>query len=56
MEGIRLTYNEDSGSPADSLLETKVLINSTISNTNQGAKFTTADIKDYFLATPMVKT
>ena len=30
--GNRLTYTEDSGSPAANLLETKVLLNSTISD------------------------
>ena len=51
--GNRLTYEEDAGSPAANLLETKVLINSVISDAKSGAKFMTADIKDYFLATPM---
>ena len=53
--GDRLSYAEDAGSHAANLLETKVLINSTISDANKGAKFMTADIKDYFLATPMDK-
>ena len=44
--GNRLTYNEESGSPADSLFETKSLISSTISNTIQRAKFMTADIRE----------
>ena len=34
-------------------METKLLLNSTISNTHKGAKFISADIKDHFLATPM---
>ena len=51
--GDRLSYENDSGSPAANLLETKVLLNSTISDASKGAKFMTADIKDYFLATPM---
>ena len=54
--GNRLNYVEDAGSPAANLLETKVLINSTISDANKGGKFMTADIKDYFLATSMKKT
>ena len=53
--GNRLSYNEDSGSPAANLLETKVLLNSTISDAIKGAHFMTADIKYYFLATPMAK-
>ena len=53
--GDRLTYNDDAGSPAANLLETKLLINSTISDAAKGARFMTADIKDHFLATPMEK-
>ena len=51
--GDKLSYPYDSGSPAANLLETKILINSTISNAGRGARFMSADIKDYFLATPM---
>ena len=50
--GDRLTYAEDAGSSAVNLLETKVLINSTISDAEKGAEFMTANIIDYFLATP----
>ena len=53
--GNWLSYNEDSGLPAGNLLETKVLLNSTISDATKGARFMTANIKDYFLATPMDK-
>ena len=35
--GKRLTYEEDAGSPAANLLETKGLISRTISNAKQGA-------------------
>ena len=51
--GDKLSYTLDSGSPAANLLETKVLINSTISDAHKGARFMCADIKDYFLASPM---
>ena len=51
--GDRLIYPGDTGSPAANLLETKILINSTISDAHKGARFMSADIKDYFLATPM---
>ena len=37
------------------LIESKLIINSTISDADQGARFVTADIKDYFLATPMAR-
>ena len=46
--GNRLSYEDDSGSPAANLLETKVLINSVILDAKSGAQFMTADIKDYF--------
>ena len=49
----RLTYEEDAGSSAVNLLETRVLINSVISDAKNGVKFMTVDIKEYFLATPM---
>ena len=49
----RLSYDDDAGSPAANLLETKILINSTISDAHRGARFGCMDIKDHFLATPM---
>jgi hypothetical protein len=49
--GDRLPYPEDSGSPAATLLEAKILFNSVIST--PGSCFTVADIKDYFLQSPM---
>ena len=55
VEGDRLTYHEDTGSPAASLVETKLLLNSTISDAHKGAKFFTCDLKDFYLATPMEK-
>ena len=48
-----MLYDKDTGSPASNLLETKVLINSIISDTNKGARFVSLNIKDYFLATPI---
>ena len=53
--GNKLHYTDDAGSPAANLLETKVLINSTISEASRGARFMTADINDFFLASPMKK-
>ena len=35
------------------MVETKLLVNSTISDASKGAKFMSMDLKDYFLATPM---
>ena len=51
--GDRSSHPLDAGSPATDMMETKLLINSTISDAHKGARFLTADIKDYFLATPM---
>jgi hypothetical protein len=51
--GDKLPYDDDAGSPAASLLESKLIINSTISDADKGARFLTADLKDNFLASPM---
>jgi hypothetical protein len=51
--GDKLPYDDDAGSPAASLLETKLILNSTISDAVKGAQFLCADLKDHFLATPM---
>ena len=48
----KLTCELDSGSPAASLLATKILINSIIFDVNRGAKFMSLDIKDFFLLHP----
>ena len=53
--GDRLDYASDAGSPTASLLEAKLLINSTISDADKGATFFAADLKDFFLTTPMDK-
>jgi hypothetical protein len=51
--GDRLEYNKYAGSPDASLLETKLIINSTISNANNNVLFLCAGLKDFFLATVM---
>ena len=51
--GDKLSYSSDTGSPAASLLKTKILLNSTISDAHKGARFMCMDLKDFFLATPM---
>ena len=51
--GDRLQYPDDTASPAATLLETKLLLNSTISQSAQNARFMTIDIKDFFLQTIM---
>ena len=53
--GDKLSFNDDAGSPATDLLETKLLLNSTISDSPRGAFFISADIKDYFLGSNMKK-
>jgi hypothetical protein len=51
--GDKLPYADDAGSPAASLLETKLVLNSTISDADKGARFLCANLKDHFLASPM---
>ena len=47
--GDVLEYEGNASSPAASLLEAKLLINSTISDAQAGARFMSADLKDFFL-------
>ena len=54
--GDRLSCPDDTGSPAANLLETKLLVNSTISDAKYGARFICTDIVNYFLASPMART
>ena len=49
----KLSYSHDMGSPAANLIETKILLNSVISESDKGARFMTLDLKDHFLASPM---
>ena len=51
--GDRLSYPDDAGSPAANMLETKILINSVISDARKGARFMSADVKYFFLNSPM---
>ena len=51
--GDKLPYDSDSGSPAQNLLEMKLLLNSVIFDANIGARFLSMDLKDMFLHTPM---
>ena len=56
MGGDRLEYPDEISSPTASLLETKLLLNSVISDYKvHNAKFCSLDIKDFFLATPMIR-
>ena len=54
--GDRLTYGNDAGSPATNLLETKIILNSTILDAWKGVRFMLLDIKDHFYSTPIEKT
>ena len=51
--GDKLTCLDDTGSPAANLLETKLLLNSTISDAKYGARMMCVDIVNFFLASPM---
>ena len=49
----KLIYESDAGSPATDMVETKILLNSIISDPTQKARFATMDLKDMFLHTIM---
>jgi len=51
--GDRLDYPEDPISPAVSIIDTKIHINSTISDAKKGARYMTMDINIFYLGTPM---
>ena len=53
MGSDRLDFDADSGSPTSNMLQTKIIVNSVISDASKGARFMTLDIKDHFIATPM---
>ena len=51
--GDKLDYFGNPASPAASLLESKLLINSVISDAHKGARFASLDLKDHFLQSEM---
>ena len=51
--GDNLTHEEDAGAPTAYLLETKIIINSVISDAKQGAILCSYYIKDFLFASPM---
>ena len=53
--GDKLIYDGDPSSPAVSLLNTKIFFNSVISDAHKGARFSSADIKNHYLQSPMKK-
>ena len=46
-------YSNDTAFPATDMLETKIIINSAISDARREARFITLNSKDHFLATSM---
>jgi len=51
--GDRINYPDDCGTPTADMLLVKLLLNSVIST--RGAKFMTADIKNFYLNTPLTR-
>jgi hypothetical protein len=51
--GNKLDYPGDANSPAVSMLDAKLHINSTISDAKNGARYLGLDIKNFYLGTPM---
>ena len=51
--GDKLTCPYDTGSPVAILSETKLILDSVISDSDKGAHFMILDLKDHFLASPM---
>ena len=49
----KLNYEEDPRSPAIYLLDSKILLNSIISDANKGSRYCTADINFFYLNNPM---
>ena len=52
VSGNKLTYEEDAGTTAASLLEKELLTSSVISDTKQDARLCSYEIEDFFLASP----
>ena len=50
--GEKLDYTLNAGSPTDSMLETKLLVNSVISDAKEGAQFMSCDLKEFFYRPP----
>ena len=53
--GDKLDFEDDPSSPAAALLDIKIHLNSVISDAHKGARYGTADIKNYYLNNPMSK-
>ena len=55
VRGDKLEYEGDPSSPAVSLLNLKIILNSVISDAHKGARFSSTDIKNHYLQSPMKK-
>ena len=53
--GGKLTYDDDPSSPAVSLLNTKIMLNSVISDSYLGARCMIVNINHHYLQSPMKK-
>ena len=53
VDGNKLSYANDTGSPAASPFKTELLLNSTIPDAHKGTRLMCLDLKDFFIATPM---
>ena len=53
VSGDKLDYKGDPSSPAISLLNTNIFLNSVISDVRTGAKFCTVDVKNHYLQSPI---
>eukprot|EP00957_Ditylum_brightwellii_P129459 9875436-Ditylum_brightwellii.AAC.1 len=51
--GDELVYDDETASPAASILETKIIVNSTIPDASKSAHFMGIDIMDFSLQTPL---
>jgi hypothetical protein len=51
--GDKLSYPDDPSSPSAALIDTKIMINSVISDADCGARFMTGDVKNFYLDTQM---
>ena len=53
--GDRLACPDDTGSPTANMMQTKILVNSTILDSHLGARFIPVDLQNFFLVTPMAQ-
>ena len=51
--GDKLPYSGDTSSPATSILDTKLIVNSVISDSSEGVRFLSTNLGDFFLGSEM---